>query len=451
MRTTLIMAACAFGGSAGAQVFTSGFEAWTGSTPDGWMGSKSSIAASAVAQVGENPHGGSYAVSLENATTDHKRFTTTPLEVDSGASYEISYWVRGNGEIRSGLYDGRASGSGYATYTSYAVIASPDTWTQVTQVVTAGNDTTGAEFILSVRNTAPPAQLVVDDVNINLATVPATSIHDIQNTTDPEGDSPLVGQVVQTGGIVTADLPDAGDGYFVQSGTGPWSGIYVYDLDHAPAIGDSVTFTANVSEFSGTTELTGVTNFTVVSSGNAVVPFDVATGDVALEPMESVLLRVVNASCTVAPSGATFGKYNVDDGTGECIIGKLIYTTVPDPTVGAVYTITGVNFYDFGEFNIQPRMTTDVELITGIAEANGFGNATVGPNPASEQLTIRWAEAEGRKVEYALNDAQGRLVRSGHSVSGQLQIALAAMPAGMYHVVLHAAGARKVIPVQVTH
>jgi hypothetical protein len=451
MKTPLLLAAWALGGSAGAQVFTSGLEAWTGSTPDGWMGSKSSIAASAVAQVGTNPHGGSYAVSLENATPDHKRFTTTSLEVDSGASYEISYWVRGNGEIRSGLYDGRSSGSGYATYSSYAVIASPDTWTQVTQVVTAGNDTTGAEFILSVRNTAPPAQLVVDDVNINLATVPATSIHDIQNTTDPDGDSPMVGQVVQTGGIVTADLPDAGDGYFVQSGNGPWSGIYVYDLDHAPAIGDSVTFTANVSEFSGTTELTGVTNFTVVSSGNTVVPFDVATGDVALEPMESVLLRVVNASCTVAPSGATFGKYNVDDGTGECIIGKLIYTTDPAPTVGAVYTITGVNFYDFGEFNIQPRMTSDVEWITGIAAVSAFATATMGPNPASEQFTIRWAEAADHKVEYTLTDAQGRLVRSGRFGSGLLQIPLADMPAGLYHLVLRTAGARMVFPVQVVH
>ena len=60
--------------------------------------------------------------------------------------------MRGNGNIRVGLFDGRPGGSsGYAGYSPYTVVASPDAWTQVTQSITAAYDTTGGEFILSAH------------------------------------------------------------------------------------------------------------------------------------------------------------------------------------------------------------------------------------------------------------------------------------------------------------
>lgn len=449
MRTALLLSSLALAGMASAQIFQSGFEDWSGPTPDGWMGSKSSIDASAVAQVSANVHGGTYAVSLTNATSSHKRFTTQPMTVVDGQSYEVSFWVRGAGEIRVGLYDGRPGGSsGYATYSAYTTATSD--WVQVTQTVVAGNDTTDAEFILSVRNTAAPDNLVVDDVTISEAGAPdQVSIYAIQYTTDGSGNSPLAGQTVSTGGIVTGDLPDTGDGYFIQSGTGPWTGIYVYDSDHAPAIGDSVTFTAAVSEYFGITELSGVSNFTVVSSGNTVTPFDVATGDVSLEPLESVLVRVVNAACTVVPSGATFGKYNVDDGTGECVIGKAIYTTTPDPQLGQVFNITGINFYDFGEYNIQPRMASDVETSTAVAEAGKLATVAVGPNPANELLTIQLGDVAGQPVNFQITDLQGRTVLNGQMAAATNRIDVTSMPAGLYHLTLRTPEGTKTFAVQV--
>src|SRR5690606_12043213 len=158
--------------------------------------------------------------------------------------------------------------------------------------------------------------LVVDDVNITEAgPLTPVSIYDIQYTTDPSGDSPMNGQTVLTGGIVSAVLPAANDGYFIQSGIGPCTGIYVYDTDNSPAIGDSSTLVACVVEYFGGRQLSSISAYTVVSSGNALVSFDVATGDVSVEPWESVLIRGVNATCTEEPGGANFGKYKVNDGT----------------------------------------------------------------------------------------------------------------------------------------
>lgn len=434
---------------ASAQVFQSGFEDWTGAVPDDWAGSRTNLASSGVSQVTDDVHGGTYAVRLENATSSHKRFTTQPVAVTAGQNYAVTFWVRGAGEVRVGLFDGRPGGSsGYATYTPYNTAGS--SWQQVSVTISAANDTTEAEFVLSVRNTAAPEHLVVDDVTIgDAAPLTPTSIYDIQFTTEASGDSPYNLQAVLTGGVVTAILP--GEGYFIQSGSGPWNGIYVYDQNNSPAMGDSVTFTANVSEYFNLTELSGVSDYTVVSSGNTVEPFDVPTGDVALEALESVLVRVSNASCTVAPSGATFGKYNVDDGTGEAIIGKLIHTTAPDPEVGTAYNITGVNYYTFGEYNILPRMASDVEFSSSIAEAGLLDAITFGPNPATNLLHLHLGDAAGSQVVYHLTDLQGRTVQSGQLSGSQAQLSVSELPAGLYHLTLRSQALVKTFAVQVAH
>lgn len=450
MRTAVLLSSFAIAGMASAQIFQSGFENWTGATPDGWMGSKSSIAATSVTQVTDNVHGGTYAVRLENTTSSHKRFSTQPLAVANGQNYSVTFWVRGAGDVRVGLYDGRPGGSsGYATYTPYT--AATSTWQQVTVSIAAAHDTTEGEFILSVRNTVAPEHIVIDDVTISTA-APLTpiSIYEVQYTTDPSGDSPYNGQTVMTGGIVSAIL--AGSGYFLQSGSGLWNGIYVYDQDNTPAMGDSVTFTASVSEYYNLTELSGVSAYAVVSSGNTIpAAYDVATGDVSLEPLESVLVRVMNAACTEVPSGATFGKYKVDDGSGDATIGKVIYTTTPDPVLGTSYNITGVNYYSFSEYNIEPRMASDVEFSSGIADAGVLNTISFGPNPATNLLQVNLGQAAGSKVIYTLTDIQGRMVQTGSFNGSNAQINLGNMAAGTYHLTCRSNDLVKTFAVQVSH
>ena len=454
MRTAVLLSTLAIAGMASAQVFQSGLEDWTGTAPDGWGTSGvTNIGAANITQVADNPHSGSYAVRLTNAASGHKRFGTQSVTVVNAQNYTVSFWVRGAGEVRVGLYDGRTGGSaGYAGYSPYTVVSSPNDWIQVTQSVAAANDTTGGQFILSVRNTAAPEHLVVDDVNITVAApLTLTSIYDIQYTTDPSGDSPLVGQTVLTGGIVTGDLPAANDGYFVQSGTGPWTGVYVYDTDNTPAIGDSVTFIASVTEYFGITELSSVSAYAVVSSGNAVAPYVVATGDVSLEPLESVLIRVLNASCTEVPGGANFGKYKVDDGSGECVIGKVMYTTSPDPEIGNSYNITGVNYYSFSEYNIQPRMASDIEFASSISTSGVLATVAVGPNPTKDLLQVNLGQAAGSAVDYTLTDMQGRMVQKGQFTGARGQLNVSDMPTGMYHLTLRSSEMVKTFAVQVAH
>jgi len=429
--------------AAQAQVVQSGFETWTGSLPDGWFGSKSNIAQSAVAQVTTDVHGGTYAVQLSN-TTPHKRFTSQPVTVTAGTVYNINFWVRGSGQVRTGLYDGRTDAFGYAPYNSYTTASA--TWTEVNQSVAAAVDAADAEFIFSVISTTAPDHIVIDDVTITQGgSIPDASIYDIQFTTLPNGDSPLNGQTVNTGGIVTASYVDA---YYIQSGSDAWTGVYVFDNFSLPAVGDSVTFTATVSEFNNLTELTGITNFSVVSSGNAVPgPLDIATVEANEEALEGVLVRVQGASCIEEPGGANFGKWKADDGSGFAWIGKEIYTTTPNPLLGQMFAVTGVVSYSFALYGIQPRDANDVSIINGVAE-NILSGISVFPMPAQNVLNVVLPVGG---VRYQLQDATGRIVREGSFSEMRAQLELSSVRDGMYTLLLMSDGAKRVERVSVQH
>jgi predicted extracellular nuclease len=340
MRSTLLILATSVATIASAQ-FSSGFENWTDTVPSDWMGVKSSISADSVEQVSTNVHGGTYAVRLTNTTTGHKRFTTQSVTVTDGAIYQISFWVRGNGEIRTGLFDGRSTGFGYAPYNAYTV-STGNTWTQVTQSITALNDTSGAEFILSVRSTSGPEQLVVDDVNVTSGGGPVNaSVYGIQYTTDVNGNSPLNGQVVLTGGIVTGVDTIGQNSYFIQSGNGPWSGIYCFDPVNVVAIGDSVVLQATVSEFNSLTELTAVTSFTVVGQFATPTPQLLDTDGATQEQWEGVLAVIANATCTSLPDG--FGEWTINQAPGSLPVDDQMY--LYNPTVGTHYDVTGIVHY----------------------------------------------------------------------------------------------------------
>ena len=133
MRTALLSFILLVATAASAQ-FTSGFENWNDTVPADWMGTKTTINADSVTQVSTNVHGGTYAVRLQNSGTSHKRFTTQPTDVVDATIYTINFWVRGQGNIRTGLYDGRPTGSGYATYNAY-YNSTGNTWTEVTQQI----------------------------------------------------------------------------------------------------------------------------------------------------------------------------------------------------------------------------------------------------------------------------------------------------------------------------
>ena len=190
-----------------AQVNTNGgFESWTGTTPDGWYGSKSNIGNANVVLVTTGAHSGNNACQLINSSNSHKRFTTQPVHVDNGVQYVISFWVKGTGEIRVAMYDGRETGSGYSSYSPYHVI-NGTTYQQCVDTVQAAVTTSAAEFILSVRNTSGD-NLIVDDVvvtavsNTDFVAEPTVTLSGNMHSTDTYFSSATVTMSADNGASV---------------------------------------------------------------------------------------------------------------------------------------------------------------------------------------------------------------------------------------------------------
>jgi hypothetical protein len=415
-------------------VFTSDLESWTGNVPNGWVGAKTNLPQQDITQSNTNPHGGLLAVRLNNDTSSHRRFTTVQQTVVAGTAYTISFWVRGQGEVRTGLFDGRPGGSsGYSPYNGYTTVSS-NTWQQVTQTVSCTNDTVGAEFIISVRNTIAPDHLLIDDVNIEVAGAPSpSSIYSVQFTADPNGASPVANQGVITGGRVTGVVPSGtAKGYYLQAGTGGWSGIYVLDPTNTVNRGDSVTLGATVEESFGYTRLTNVTNFTIVSTGNPDPAItDVTTAQANTEPYEGVLSKVTNVPCVVAPNN--FGEWKLFNGDSLMVDDQMYaYPAM----VGTSYSVTGCMFYSFGKYKIEPRDLNDVEVANSIADNAYFANVTVGPVPANEVLYISVGELASDRVEYMLTDLQGRSIANGTFTSDRNIINVSGLNTGSYVLTL---------------
>mgnify|MGYP000152566355 FL=1 len=210
-----------------------------------------------------------------------------------------------------------------------------------------------------------------------------TSIYDIQYTTvqgDFCFDSPLMGEVVVTSGVVTAvQNPGSYSNFYVQDfGFDSWSGAYVYDNTQSPAVGDEVTFAATVLEYYSFTELTDLIGFSVSSSGNAVTPKDITTGELAAgctfigEALEGMLVRVTDVE-VVAESDEN-GQWYVDNinGTGLCQIDDGMFDgTPPTPAAGTHFTaIIGVVDYSFDEYAILPRSLDDIQSESNVTDVN---------------------------------------------------------------------------------
>ncbi len=191
-----------------------------------------------------------------------------------------------------------------------------------------------------------------------------TPIYDIQYTTNPGGDSPLVDQAVTTQGIVTG-ISYYGQFWIEAVGGGAWNGLYVYDNSNTTtAIGDLLELTGTVREYYGLTELATLTSYTLLSSGNTITsPIVLSTGDVADEQYEGVLVEVHDV--VVSDNADTYGEWDVDDGSGSVAIGDMMDTYGYEPSLGAPFArITGLLDYSYSEFKIQPRNFADLRSAT---------------------------------------------------------------------------------------
>ncbi len=205
-----------------------------------------------------------------------------------------------------------------------------------------------------------------------------TPIYDIQHTTDPGGASPYAGQTVTTQGLVTAVF---GGRVFIQDGSGPWSGLLLYNPNGTMNVGDLVEVMGEVSEHYGLTELTSG-EVTVLNSGNPLPePEKLSSGDVSQEQWESVLVRVENA--TVTNENLGHGEWLMDDGSDPVRVddmGSYSYTPKNNDLMDFVQ---GPLYYSYGNFKIEPRDDNDLsraemcgDPFTPVYEIQGSGPAS---------------------------------------------------------------------------
>ena len=421
-------------------VFESGFENWTDNVPTDMGGIRTNIALDSVFQETENVHAGSFAVRLQLATGTHKRFTTQPMAVTAGTTYDITFWVRGRGQIRTNIYDGRSTGSGYGTYNPYVELTDGATWQEVTQSVSCTNSSAEGEFIFSVINTSGPEHIVIDDVVISSGEpevpTPAT-ISEIQTTTAPDGASPLDGVLVETSGIVTGVVTNtsgAVTSFFIQDGTGAFSGIYVFGAPAVPvAMGDDVTLVGRVDEFNSLTEIVGLLSVTVNSNGNPQPAAEnLNATDASQEEWEGVLVRVADIECMHLPDMSNNFQWLGSSWQGDILVNDLMYDSTP--TVGTFYSVTGVINFTFGEWKVEPRMASDIEVSTGVDELAG-NTVSLFPNPTNGVVTVDLSGITGR-TELSLSDACGRVVLSAVSSNERMVLDASTLPNGIYVMTL---------------
>ncbi len=213
------------------------------------------------------------------------------------------------------------------------------------------------------------------------------TIYQIQSEMQNGDTSAYFGDTVTTHGIVTGLQTYGAIGYYIQDSASAWNGIFVYDNTNGPAVGDSITITAEVTEYYGLTELTNVSNLTVEASGlNLPEPVLLSTADANSEEYEGVLIKVENAECTSDTN--TFGEWYINDGSGELQIDDNMYDQFSfTPTVGTEYDITGIISYSYSEYELLPRDLSDIEIYFGIMSLD-IKQLKIYPNPVRDILYI---------------------------------------------------------------
>lgn len=307
----------------------------------------------------------------------------------------------------------------------------------------------------------------------------ALRIRDVQYTPYADGVPGCVGAIVTLRGTVVADSTLGM--IYMQDGTDPWSGILLRGdaAIRTLGIGEDVTVTGKVAEgySSGTNGNTALIDATVATKhGSATVPaaivlptntFEsdvVRDGTPSAEQYEGMLVRFENLTVTTpnadAGAGSNFGEFGVTDGSGMMRVDdigtwKTVYTTDSTKTAltflrtGTKMTsLTGVMFFSFGNYKLQPRGASDFQgVVTSIERVSAVPSAlklhAVHPNPVSiarnGSAIVTFDLATSQSIVMTLHDALGRetaRLADGRHDAGSYRATInsASLAAGVYFV-----------------
>jgi len=222
------------------------------------------------------------------------------------------------------------------------------------------------QYYIDPRNAA--------DVETSTGCAPAkaVTIKDIQDETSPN--HPTKGEEVKVTGVITGvDANPSASGYyngfFIQDGTGPFTGIYVYhswdsNAAQKPKQGDEIELTATYDEYYDLSELKNA-SWTVLGTKALPAPSivnaaDVATGGSQAEQFEGVLVQVSGFKVDEILKDKNGKEVAVKDNTSKLLLDYELFNFFPQ-TVGTTYTtVTGPLTYSFSESRILPRSAADL-------------------------------------------------------------------------------------------
>ena len=389
-----------------------GFESWLDdSTCEFWYRETTGFS---TAKESGTVHSGTYSAKLILSSTATQRLVQYVAPINSGNDYGFSFWCFDNdpyGRARVAIrwYDGTGSFiSGY-----YGDYSSDSTeWQELTsgpRAAPASAETAHVEVRLyDVSGFTDTAIVYVDDAcfaDSGSGTPPETlTIYQIQGQalSSPYEDSSVV-----TYGIVTGVF--SSDFFIEEQPGGAWHGIYVYGSATTPARGDSVRVTGIITEHFGMTEITGPIVDVLTGGVTLPAPTILPTGSVSVEDYESVLMRVNSATCTDDSLG--HGEWEIDDGSGPLIVDDMGVSY--KPTIGESYTVIGPLNYNFGDFMMEPRDSSDIIAGGGVSEVPESKNVfsfTVFPTVSKTSININLSINRANNAEVSIYSISGRKI-----------------------------------------
>jgi hypothetical protein len=214
-----------------------------------------------------------------------------------------------------------------------------------------------------------------DDDEITITVVTPATIYDIQYTDVQGTDNDCFpslsdGSTVTTTGIVSHKIYEGHEthpnNFFLQDGDDAWSGIYVYDYDIEPNVGDELILSGTIGEYGGGTQLKYVSSSTLLSENNSVSPVIISSlaelggyeCNALGERYESMLITVNN----VKWDESTDYEWIISDNFGNqaLVDDHLFDGAFPDNPPEGNFSITGIlnAYYDF---KISPRYHADID------------------------------------------------------------------------------------------
>ena len=323
----------------------------------------------------EDPGNGWDVAGINDATKDHTLVRKTSIVSGNMGNWDLS--------------------SGTSADNSEWVVLEQNTWDYLGSHPHEFGDISGC-MDSAATNYNPNAS--TDDGSCQYAE--SVTIQNIQGTGDS---SPLIGQTVQTTGIVTGL---SYSGFFIQDGTGPWSGLWVYISSPSVAVGDQVQVSGTVAEYNGLTEIEAV-SVNVLSGNNTLPePMLLETGNL-VESYEGVRVKFSNAICTSSPN--EYGEWSADDGTGVALIDDRlsepqvdIYNSFTYEVVGVVDCYNGFKLqatevsYESGQ-NIPPSAVAGDDVSVNYGDVVIL-DATSSYDSDGSVASYYWTQVEGTTV-----------------------------------------------------